>query len=249
MQGHESRGRTSHLPAISLCLATASLVLLAIAGLGTRWGLWNFRTGLSMLRYGAYGGLAAAIFSLASCVLAIRDGYRRGTVLGLMGLLVGLVAVGLPWNQSRKASLVPPIHDITTDTENPPQFRAVLPLRKGANPVEYAGGDIAAQQHKAYPDIGPLILDMSAEEAFEQAIRTARDMNWDIIEADASTGLIEATDTTFWFGFKDDVVIRVTTTADARSRVDIRSVSRVGRSDIGTNADRIRSFFRRFQPQ
>ena len=62
-----------------------------------------------------------------------------------------------------------------------------------------------------------------------------------LVAAEAADGRIEATDTTFWFGFKDDVVVRVQP-ADNGSRIDVRSESRVGKSDVGTNARRIRAY-------
>ena len=139
---------------------------------------------------------------------------------------------------------MPPIHDITTDTENPPSFISILQLRKGAqNPAGYGGPNIAAQQRAAYPDITSEILALPPDQAFERAYRTARRMGWQIIDRNMEEGRIEATDTTSWFGFKDDIVIRVTP-VDNGSRVDIRSVSRVGRSDVGTNARRIRKYLK-----
>jgi uncharacterized protein (DUF1499 family) len=143
------------------------------------------------------------------------------------------------------AQQVPPIHDITTDTEDPPRFAAVLPLRKNAtNPVDYGGPEIAAQQHTAYPDIQPLTLPIPRHQAFVQALQTAEAMGWAIVATNPGEGQIEATDTTFWFGFKDDIVVRVQARGDG-SRVDVRSVSRVGKSDVGTNAQRIRAYSRR----
>jgi uncharacterized protein (DUF1499 family) len=142
----------------------------------------------------------------------------------------------------RKAKQVPPIHDITTDTANPPQFVAVLPLRaKAANPATYGGPEIAAQQLKAYPQIVPLNLPVSPGAAFERALATVRDSGWEVVDAVPAEGRIEATATTLVYGFKDDVVIRIAPAAQG-SRVDVRSVSRVGRSDLGANATRIDTF-------
>lgn len=83
-------------------------------------------------------------------------------------------------------------------------------------------------------------------QAFEQALRTAKNMGWTIVNSNPGEGRIESTDTTFWFGFKDDIVIRITA-AGQESRVDVRSVSRVGRSDVGTNAKRIRRFLQKLK--
>ena len=140
----------------------------------------------------------------------------------------------------------PPIHDITTDTQDPPEYVAVLPLRANApNTTEYGGERVAAQQRETYPDLQPLILDVPPSHAFDRALSTVREMGWDLVAADATTGRIEATDTTFWYGFNDDVVVRVRP-ADSGSRVDVRSLSRVGGGDAGTNARRIRAFLDAF---
>lgn len=102
---------------------------------------------------------------------------------------------------------------------------------------------MAALQHEAYPDIRPLVLPVKSDIAFEKALAAAKKLNWAVADANAGAGRIEATDTTFWFGFKDDIVIRITPSGPESSKVDVRSVSRVGRSDIGKNAQRIRKFF------
>jgi uncharacterized protein (DUF1499 family) len=105
---------------------------------------------------------------------------------------------------------------------------------------------VAQQQREAYPDVRPLETQLSPAEAFARAEGVARAMDWDIVAAVPEEGRIEATATTFWFGFKDDVVIRIRPSADG-SRLDIRSKSRVGRSDVGANAARIRAFVAEFE--
>jgi uncharacterized protein (DUF1499 family) len=227
---------------IGLGLALGSAIAAIFSGMGTRCELWNFRVGLLILKWSAYGGLVAAAVSLAGCVLALRGG--SGIVPALIGIIVGAVLIAVPAYWVERARRVPPIHDITTDTSDPPQLVATLPLRKKAsNPPDYGGPQIAAQQRRAYPDITPLVLEIPPEAAFEMALAASRKMGWKIIDADRSDGRIEAVDTTFWFGFSDDIVIRIKTEGQG-CRVDIRSVSRVGISDVGTNATRIRKFFR-----
>jgi uncharacterized protein (DUF1499 family) len=150
----------------------------------------------------------------------------------------------MPWLLKQMAPWIPPIHDITTDTDNPPAFAAVLPLRKPtSNPAEYGGPGIAAQQQALYPDIRPLVLKKPFDQAFAQALNAAQKMGWALVAVDANAGRIEATDTTRWLRFKDDIVIRVTRQGED-SRVDVRSMSRIGKSDFGTNARRIREYLR-----
>ncbi|CAN5243891.1 hypothetical protein BH09GEM1_BH09GEM1_12720 [soil metagenome] len=142
---------------------------------------------------------------------------------------------------------VPPIHDITTDTNDPPLFVDILPLRAGArNSAVYGGSRIAALQHAAYPDIAPVDLVIAPAAAFTKALATAIAMSWALVATDSAAGRVEATATTRVFRFKDDVVIRIRP-RDGGSRVDIRSVSRVGGSDLGKNASRIREFIVRLR--
>ena len=214
------------------------------AGFGNREGIWDFRRGISLLRLAAYGGIAGGLISLAGCFAARPGAGRRGLVLAIGGFLIALVVSGIPWSLQRLAGRVPAIHDITTDPDDPPRFVELLSLRKtAANEAEYGGPEIAAKQRAAYPDIVPLELSLSPAEAFQAALSAARGLDWQVAAADKQSGRIEATATTFWFGFKDDLVVRVVPTPKG-SRIDIRSVSRVGKSDLGANARRIRAFLK-----
>ncbi len=238
----------SRLALLGFALALLFALALAISGPGHRFGLWDWRTGITILKWAAYGGIGAASVSLLGAVLARPGGGRRGFIFALLGVVIGLAVTALPWQMRQTARGVPPIHDITTDREDPPKFKALLALRAGApNPAVYGGPGIASQQLRAYPDIVPAVLELSPARAFERALATARDMGWTVVEADQAAGRIEATDRTLWFGFIDDIVIRVTPAAGNASRVDVRSLSRVGTSDLGTNAKRIRAFLARLK--
>lgn len=229
--------KRAHLP---LILGVIAAIMLLSCGLGTRAGLWSYRTGFTVMKYAAFAAIATMI--LAAIMLAVPR-LRSGHVVSLIcAFAIGAAVFYMPWSFKQKASSVPPIHDITTDTERPPQFFAVLPLRAGAaNSAEYEGAAIAAQQKQAYPDIQPVILTEPVDAAFRRAHSAAEKMGWEIVSADPATGRIEATATTTWFGFKDDVVIRVASTGQG-SRIDVRSVSRVGKGDVGMNAARIRKY-------
>ena len=227
---------------LGLVVALAAGVALALGGPGHRFGLWNFGTGFAILRYAVYGGIAGAVISAVGLVLARYRGRRRGMFRALAGLAIGLIVVGLPAYWLQVARSVPPIHDVTTDPGDPPAFEAVLPLRADApNPATYGGAQVAAQQAQGYPDIAPLETEVPAQRAFDAALAAATEMGWQIVAAEPDAGRIEATDRTFWFGFTDDVVVRVQAT-DGGSRIDLRSTSRVGVSDMGTNAARVRDY-------
>jgi uncharacterized protein (DUF1499 family) len=229
---------------VGFLLAVLAALAVMLAGFGARWELWHFRTGFVILGWAAYAGIAASLISLVSAIFTWPTRLRPEFLISILGLIIGVLVFGIPWSYWRTAHRVPAIHDITTDTDNPPRFVSILPLRKNApNSPEYGGPEIAAKQRAAYPDLAPAMLSVPPEKAFERALTAARKMGWIIVDANAAEGRIEATTTTFWFGFKDDIVVRVTP-ADHGSRVDIRSVSRVGRSDLGKNASRIRKYLK-----
>ncbi|MBW3660560.1 MAG: DUF1499 domain-containing protein [Gemmatimonadetes bacterium] len=233
----------SNLAVLGFALALVAALAALASGPGYRWGLWDLGPAFTVLRWAAYGGLAAAVVSLAGAVATRVGTGSRGIGFALLGIAIGLATAYMPWRWRQVADEAPPIHDITTDTEDPPAFEAVLPLRADApNPSEYEGDSIARMQREAYPELEPLVLDVPPSEAFDRALEAAREAGWEIVEADPAEGRIEATDTTFWFGFEDDVVVRVRPAGDDGSRIDVRSVSRVGRGDVGTNARRIREY-------
>jgi uncharacterized protein (DUF1499 family) len=221
-------------------LAVIGALLLLIAGPGARLDFWDFRFGFTLMRWAVYVGAGTAALAL---LLALIPSTRRGQFLKLAtALVIGLAVAAVPYLQLREARSVPPIHDISTDTLNPPEFVAIAPLRADApNPVEYPGEDVAQQQREAYPDLTSFTTDVYPAILFEHAVATARNLGWEVVAAEPDAGRIEATDTTFWFGFKDDVVIRIQS-SNGGSLVDVRSKSRVGMSDVGANAARIRGF-------
>jgi hypothetical protein len=237
---------------IAITVSVLAALLFAAAGPGTRLGLWDFRTGLSMLKWGAYVGLlgvALTAAALAATAVAARGlgaagrHERRRTLLPLgAALVLAGAAVLIPWRGLQRARALPPIHDITTDTQDPPTFVAVLPLRTGApNRAVYGGDSIAALQRKGYPDLRSLHVAAPPATTYARALVAAHAMKWDVVATDSAAGRIEATATTPWFGFHDDVVVRLRPDG-AGTLVDVRSVSRVGGSDVGTNAARIRAY-------
>jgi uncharacterized protein (DUF1499 family) len=193
------------------------------------------------LGFGAVAGLLGGVAGLAHIVATVRHGQPVSPSIAA-GVLLGLAACGIPFHRVWAARSLPPIHDISTDLENPPTFDAIVPLRAGepnglaVNPAD------APRQRAAYPDLASLTVPAASDQAFDTAVAAARSLGWDIVAADRAAGRIEATASTRWFGFKDDVVVRLTA-APAGTRIDARSVSRVGVGDLGTNAARIRAYF------
>ncbi len=228
-----------------LALALFFCVTAILAGVGNREGWWHFMTAFAILRIAAAGALISAVVSLAGGILVRHEHHPLVVLAAAAGIVIGLTTAGVPLAWLHTAETLPRIHDISTDTVNPPKFVSIMPLRKNApNSAAYEGKAVAIQQKAGYPDIKPLMLPLAQSAAFDYVLGQAIDKGWDIVDADPKTGRIEATATTFWFGFKDDIVIRISRAAGG-SRIDMRSVSRVGLSDVGTNATRIREFLHR----
>lgn len=227
---------------LGLLLGVVAAAAVALPGPLYHHGQIDLRSAFGAIRLGAMVGIAAILVSLLGIAVAVRAGQRRHLLYAALGLLLGIVAFVPPWLLARRAGSLPAIHDISTDTANPPPFVAILPLRAQApNSPVYGGAEVAAKQHAAYPDIQPLQSSQTPAALLDAARKVAVAMGWQIVAEQADAGRLEATATTAWFGFKDDVVIRVRPEGTG-SRLDIRSESRLGGSDIGANAARIREF-------
>lgn len=242
------RGRKVRiLAAIGVWVVIIDLFLVAAAPLARMHlglaGMTAFLIFITAILTGLVLAGVGLIFTLVTAIMRVAPAWKRGLIIVVLGL-VPLVGVAVFLGPGRLQT--PMIHDISTDTENPPVFSQARSLRKaGENPLDYAGEAIAAQQHRAYPDIKPVIDKLSRDEALTRVVQVVLGLNWTLVNADFNTGIVEAYDTTKVFGFVDDIVIRVRAEGGG-CRVDIRSVSRVGLGDAGMNAARIRSFIAAF---
>ncbi len=231
-------------------LAVLSTLGFPLALIGFRAGLNEFGTSFRILNYTFY--LAAAVF-LAGIVLFFihrkaKPESSRGAIIAVVISVIPILGLG---SQVFIARSVPGIHNISTDTIDPPQFNAVVALRgEGTNPLEYKieNGDLAEVQKHAYPDIKTITANISVQNAFDKALNIAEDLGWLIVSKDQANGIIEATQTTALWQFKDDIVIRIRANAETpdATDIDLRSVSRIGRSDLGANARRIQRFIDQF---
>jgi len=215
------------------------VLMMVLSGPGTRWGWWDFRVGLLLF---AGAGLMGLIAAGVGTAVWLRSRDQRGAAL-FAALGVALMAV-LLW-QFLAARKAPPIHDVTTDLADPPRFSAVVAAR-GSDPGGIDPGT-AVIHRKGYADLAPVVLPMTAEQAFARAVAAAEEMQWQIVSRRPEEGMLEATATTGWFGFQDDIAVRIRPLPENRAQVDVRSTSRVGKSDVGANAKRIRAFLARLR--
>jgi len=227
-------------------LAVLSALGFPFALIGFRIGLYGFGTGFQILNYTFYLALIVLIAGLVVFVLHRRSkpASARNAVIAVAISLIPIVGLGI---QVYLARTVPAIHNISTDVVNPPGFDAIVIIRgDSANPLAYSieNGNLAELQQAAYPNIKTMNVSASVQDSFDKALGVAQSLGWEIVNINADMGIIEATQTTTLWQFKDDIVIRVQADSETpnTTNVDLRSVSRVGRSDLGTNAKRIQGF-------
>jgi hypothetical protein len=226
--------------------AVASVIAFVIGLGGARIGLLP-----PMGAFSGFGiGLLCAILSVLSTaigiIISMGTAGDASAARSWGALAVSVIIVTTVLSQRPGTSGAPPINDISTDTNNPPSFQAIVPLRTDV--PDYPGEEFAALQGEHFPDLVTLTIDKPTDEVFAAAEQIARDSGWNIVDADRTTGRIEATAMTPWIRFEDDVVIRIVASGSA-TRVDMRSKSRLGRGDMGVNARRIRDFLDKLKSQ
>ncbi|MBN4075344.1 DUF1499 domain-containing protein [Gammaproteobacteria bacterium AH-315-E17] len=255
---NDTTSSKTYIDWIAIAVLTVGLIIGLIflaAPAGTSLGLWVFGTGLQILitldPYTHWIAIVCAVGLLAVVIMAIRS-KAENTVKLCTFAAIGTLSAFLSWYipSTVQARLVyPVIHDISTDVNNPPVYVANAPLRiEAANPMEYGTVEgLSPEEHaqaqlEAFPDLVPQLIDASPQEVFDRALAALETMGLEITAAVPEEGRIEAVATTFWFRFKDDVVIRIQAEGN-QTRIDARSLSRVGRGDLGANGLRLQEFF------
>ena len=237
----------------ALLVSSVVLLIILVTGpLGYKFSMVPLQPSLISLLIAFAGGAMVFLIGLVYLLIEMRSDLGVNRNLVIVSMILGLVPVCIMGPQMAAAGGVPPIHDITTDTANPPEFVAIVPLRKDApNGYEYGVSEawpaekLGATTIQAYPGLKPIKSDLSVADAVDRTEATLQAMGLQIVAVDKGAGLVEATASTFWFGFKDDMVVRVVGDGEG-SKIDLRSMSRVGQSDVGANAARIVDFFDHF---
>lgn len=214
------------------------------SGYGYRKEIWHLYTAMQLFVIGAIVAGFGVLICGAGLYFSRKRHSWRNSLTAIGGMVAGVIIVSMFLYFYTASKIDPPIHDITTDTLNPPKYDVISTFRtEKSNPCTYEGGVVAKQQEKAYPYVRPLLLDMSFENAFHNALVVARSMKrWKIVNSNATAGKIEAIVTSPWFGLKEDVVVRISAIDPSRSKIDVRSESRIGVNDLGTNAHRIHNY-------
>lgn len=225
---------------LSVVVAVVSIVMAILTVKGYSSGELHFVTTIKDFEMAGYIAVAAFVLSLSG--LWISRSVRNYSVLisGMLGLVLSLPLTLFIANFEYAARAYPAINDITTDTEDPPNFWDV------PNPVIYPGGQVAELQKQAYPDLKPLQVAMDIEKVFKLAADVAKAKGWEVIAENTDDMQIEAVEISAMFGFKDNIVIRLQESGD-NTQVDVRSHSRLGKIDRGVNAKRIRKYMRELE--
>ena len=234
----------------SRTLFTASIifVLVLVSGpLGYKHGFSLLIPSIISLLVGLLGVLLVFLSSLVMLFVAIKYKLISDRKVLLAGLLVSIFPIIVIVPQALDGISAPQINDISTDTISPPPFNKLLIRRRTAN-SKFSLNDHALSkeerikiQNHFYPELKALSSPLDFESALLRSAVLLRQQGMDIITIDEDKGFIEAVDTSFWFGFKDDVVVRLKSHSN-RTEIDIRSASRIGLRDFGKNAARVRRF-------
>jgi len=244
---------------LALALSAGGLIAALIGAIGSGQGAWDFRTGFGFLRYALYVAIGGGLLAIVAWIVARRSRAQGLGKFNLLAIAITLTFVAYLGSHIATARSVPAIHDVTTNLDDMPQF-TVLKVRAD-NLEKIPDNDDPrlraldpesrwkAIHREGYADLRSVRVPWSVEETIRRAEAVARERGWEIAKADPRAGILEATDTTLFFRFKDDVVLRARPYAEAKggTQVDMRSISRVGGSDVGVNAERIRSFLRDLQ--
>ena len=239
--GSPVNDKPSLLARIALWFGAFAFVAAIVGPLFAHFEIVRPMVGFAVLLVGLLDALIAMV---CGAIAFFRGGAEsRGTALG--GIIPSLlVLAAVAFSASRGAG--PRINDITTDTQNPPEFVQAARLEENRErDMTYPGESFASQQRDGYPDLAPLRLSQSPEEAFAKAYEAAKQVDsWEITHADPGTRIIEGIDTTWLFRFADDFIIQIRPADEGGgSIVQMRSKSRDGKSDMGANAARIKGFF------
>lgn len=231
---------TKRLGKSALTFGIAAPLVALIGVTLARYDIVGKLTGFSGILAGGLIAVIGLLVGVIALVLAFKNGGSKKAAL--FGLLLALIHIGFLGSRAAAGGDVPPIHDISTDLANPPEF-VELSLRAdnlaGVDTIE----NWRAIHSKGYPDLQPVTIAKPVAEVIADAQETAGELGWDVVVADPETGHFEATANVSYIRFQDDIVLRVVPAEDgAASVVDMRSVSRVGVSDLGVNAKRVRSF-------
>ncbi len=238
---------------IVLSAGVGALVWGLVSAVGTGWGFWEYTSGLK-------GVAGAFLLGLGAILVGVVQGLRARKAINppprarrWIGMLVAFLYVGWVGTFLMKALTVPAIHDVSTDLADPPAFQT-LTLRAdnhdnipGADDKDMRGltplQRWALVHQKAYGDIRSVRVNEPVPMVIAKAERLAKARGWDVAVSSPEEGRFEATETSAFFQFKDDVVLRIRPSETGEgSIVDMRSVSRVGTSDLGMNAKRVRAF-------
>ena len=245
---------TKRLTWAAVLLSLGAVAASLIGAIGSGQGAWHFRTGFTILQYALFAAALGVAVAIVALVLARRSGSGRLRLGNIVAIIVGLVFLLYVGSQIATARSVPAIHDVTTNLDDIPKFYRLVVRADNLKSIPDLGRPQLAAlpprerwkaiHREAYGDLRTLRVPWTVPETIQKAEALARDRGWDIVTSDPRLGVLEAVDTSLFFRFKDNVLVRVRPAPGGGSLVDMRSISRVGGSDVGVNAKRVRAFLK-----
>lgn len=217
-----------------ILFAFAGALGLVLSAAGYRLNWWQVAAALQIAEWSVYTSIIGFVLAVATILWAWRKPSSGMLVIALAAITLSAPVALSTGQWLYAANYYPAINDVSTDTENPPVFWDM------PTPTDYPAANRSLQR-TAYPDLVSTVLDLPSARAFDLALQVAAKNGWEIVGKDKNEGRIEAVEHSFLFGFPDEIAIRITS-AESRSRIDVRSRSRIGRIDRGVNARRIKSF-------
>ena len=191
-------------------------------------------------------GCVSAVVGAYATRAAISQPLRPPFALACVALALSSLAIAGPVRDWRRVHAAAPLHDVSTDLQRPPTFKTLSDVEPAASRPMPRPTRVDALQVAAYPDIKPILLPVPTDMAFEEVLETMADLDWVVADASEEDGIVETTVHSAWFGFKDDIVVRLTA-IEGQTRVDVRAVARDGSNDGGRNAEHVREFLAELQ--
>ena len=250
---------TRQLSLAALLLTLGAIAASIIGAIGSGQGAWHFRIGFTILQYSLFAAAVGIILALVALILGRRGGHGRLRLVNILAIVAGLAFLLYLGSLIATARSVPAIHDITTNLDDVPKFYRLVVREDNLRSIPDLGRPQLAAlpprerwkevHRQSYGDLRTVRLPWNVAETVRRAEALARERGWEVVTSDPQLGIVEAVDTSLFFRFKDNVLVRVRQAPAGGSLVDMRSISRVGGSDVGVNAKRVRSFLADLQQE
>ena len=229
-----------------LAIGLMVLVLPFVGAMGYRVEIWDHNMGMAMVIAGIFLSVVGLLGGIIGLICLLVGRQMDFISFFLIGVALSIGWASYIYVKYAEVQDLPLTNDVSTDVWDPPKFIAIVGEREMMEGISAYTDQKRELQQEGYPDLTTLYVPLSIEDSFYLASKIIKRFEWELVSSDPEAGILEATDTTFWFGFKDDIVIRIRA-SNTGSLIDVRSASRKGVSDLGVNAQRVQKFLTEFE--